>query len=364
MTAIYAGIDDILRGPPEVDEITRAWLVQSPSAETRRACATVLRSWWGWVDANHPRLPVARVTGEHVAAWRDDALMTRAPSTIAQRLTLLTSWFDALNRAGVTAGNPARHVKRPPVSGEGVTRAPAPADVVKVLEWVDENEAVGIAIGVQLAARYALRVGELAALHVDDVLSDSAGRCLLRVRVKGGGRATVHVGEPLRTRLLRYIEGRSAGPLLQVGTAGITARMVARALERAERATGVPHIHPHMLRVHAITVALDAGHSLEAVAHFARHAKVDTTRRYDRNPGRRDDEIAADIAATLDTIASAQYSDGVKGTDWADVIVPPTPDDDDPRIEPPGVEIPPEHDAGPFIGYDPDIDYDTEGEPF
>jgi hypothetical protein len=56
--------------------------------------------------------------------------------------------------------------------------------------------------------------------------------------------------------------------------------MITRMINRAGRAVGLPHIHPHQLRHTLATQAINRGMTLEAIAALLGHRSLDMTLRY------------------------------------------------------------------------------------
>jgi integrase len=207
---------------------------------------------------------------------------------------------------GVIAANVAAGVKRPAVSPVGVTRDPGRDHVALVVGWCRTRQAGDYGAVVELMARWALRVGEVTALRGRDVAVDSSGAVVLTIKGKGGRPATVRIppGDPLAARVLQSVAALGLrtldAPLWQAQQGGkVTTTKVREVLARACHYLQIPTVTPHQLRVFAITASLDAGHNIDDVSTFARHAHVNTTRRYDRNPQRRVDAVAETVTRTL-----------------------------------------------------------------
>lgn len=293
-----------------IAQVSRAWLERTDSPATRKTYGTSLRLFLAWtLEQGVTR--VDRIDREHVDRWRVHLIEQRmlAPRSVALRIAAISSWCGALRDAGMIVGNPCEQVRRPPPMLHNSTPMPDTRNVVKVLDWIARNEAPGYTAAVHLAAVYALRIETVCAIRCRDVRLDSGRTVVVAVTLKGGHRASVRVTGPI-AELLMTLAAERIGPLF-VGASGkgVTPDSVRAMMRRASAACDVPPIRPHMLRVHAITTALDAGHMLHDVAAYAHHADPAETLRYDRNTERRATEIAATISENLATHrANMQYS--------------------------------------------------------
>jgi len=168
----------------------------------------------------------------------------------------------------------------------GLPRALTPGQVQALLGACDRSTPVGrrdFAV-ITVLYRLALRSGEACALLLDDV--DWVGGSLT---VHGKGNridqlpVPVDVGQALVDYLrngrpdttARTVFVRAVAPFTMMANSGISC-IVARAARRA----GLGTIHAHRLRHTAATRTLNAGASLEEVAHMLRHASPATTAIY------------------------------------------------------------------------------------
>jgi hypothetical protein len=141
-----------------------------------------------------------------------------------------------------------------------------------------------VRVTVEILLRTGLRVSEYTALPADAVVQIGAAPWL-----------HVPVGKlhddrylPLHPNLVTLIDDYRARfvppkhPLLLPrpnGTA-LDQPAVTRLINRAGKAAGLPHIHPHRLRHTLATQAINRGMSLEAIAAMLGHRSMDMTLRY------------------------------------------------------------------------------------
>ena len=130
-----------------------------------------------------------------------------------------------------------------------------------------------------------IRVGELAALNVEDVHLASS---LVKIRGKGNKERIVPLGRPAEEALIRYLgkrfpDGRNEkGPLFVNGSGGrLTTRTVARIVDKYVRNAGIgKKISPHSLRHSFATHLLDAGADMRSIQELLGHESLSTTQKY------------------------------------------------------------------------------------
>ncbi len=257
------------------------------SPRTRDNYDRTLRCWLGWLaDLGIDPLAVHRTDVERYIRYLSDG--GYAASTVAQRISTLSSFYRWCIAEDHLAHNPVAAARRPRRPTESTTQALSRHQLV---DWLDAAERRG---GYRYAAACllalnGLRVGELCAADVTD-LDEQTWHRVLRLRAattKGNKAAVVALSPRTMQALERALDGRSSGPLLLNGHGRrMTPYNVAYLVAALCRQIGVTRrITPHSLRHSAITIALDAGVSLRDVQDFARHEDPRTTRRYDRARG-------------------------------------------------------------------------------
>ena len=141
---------------------------------------------------------------------------------------------------------------------------------------------------IRLGAECGLRRGEIARVHSDDVVADSAGRSLI-VRGKGDKQRVMPFGAPADKALRDWLEhgrpvlcGDMSDDAFFLGSQGgrIGQRMVRKVVHDRAREAGVPDISPHALRHSAATHMLDGGADLREVQEMLGHSSLKTTQRY------------------------------------------------------------------------------------
>lgn len=124
-------------------------------------------------------LPIARVTPEHVAAWRDTRGKAVTSSTIVRELSLLSAVFEQARREWrLIEVNPVRDVRRPRMPDHRevlITRAQIRAMLSAMgFRWRRRPEEVRQAVAVcfLVALRTGMRAGELCGLTWERVFDD------------------------------------------------------------------------------------------------------------------------------------------------------------------------------------------------
>ncbi|HET7802229.1 MAG TPA: tyrosine recombinase XerC [Humibacillus xanthopallidus] len=179
---------------------------------------------------------------------------------------------------------PRRHSALPDVLKQ--TEAGQLLDVAAVR--ADDADPIHVRDRAMLELLYAsgIRVGELAALDVDDLDLDQR---VVRVMGKGAKERVVPFGEPARRGLLAWLAVRAAlatptsGPALFLGRRGrrVDARQVRSTVhEMLSHLPDAPDLGPHGLRHSAATHLLEGGADLRMVQELLGHASLATTQLY------------------------------------------------------------------------------------
>lgn len=302
----------------EVDRLRKlvaGWLLAYGAANTRRAYARDFAAWCSWLEERRLH-PLSAQRGQ-VDAWARhcEAVEGLRPSTVARRLATLASFYRYCVDEGVIVSSPVANVRRPK-TGEGHVELTPGLDrdeLTKLLAVAHDPRDRAVAV---LLTVMGLRVSEALALDLEGLQTVRGHRTVL-VKGKGGREDRVPLPPIVVDAIERLAasEGRSAGPVF-VGAYGerMSPQAVSRVLARLSRRAVLGRVvRPHMLRVSAITGALDAGASLRRVQDFARHVDPRTTRRYDRGRGALDDHAAYVVAAWLSPDANTSEAECLRG---------------------------------------------------
>ncbi|MFY1692292.1 tyrosine-type recombinase/integrase [Plantactinospora sp. WMMB782] len=288
-------------------DFTEAWLDNRRlSAHTREAYRRDVAGWLGW--CRNRDLDPLRATFLDVNAYARELEATLGlrsgrpltPSTVARRLSALSSWYDFLVRLDAVDANPVAGADRPRVDRDHSATVGLTADEVDALLAAAEADTGPTAVRnratIALLADLGLRVGELISLDLTD-LGTERGHRSVRFVGKGGkirrraltpGTAyAVDAYLAVRAAAQRCTVPELSGPLLVTATgARLDRNSVFRLVRRLARVAGIPawaRLSPHSLRHAFATTARAEGVSLEDVQDAMGHADPRTTRRYDRD---------------------------------------------------------------------------------
>jgi integrase/recombinase XerD len=301
-------------GRGDAEQVTEAWLANRRlSPHTRDAYRRDVAAWLAWCAGRD--LDPLRATFLDVNAYArtlESAADPRtgrplAATTVARKLSGLSSWYGFLAKLRAVDANPVAGADRPYVSRDhSATVGLTPGEVDALLAAADAEQGPAAArhrAVLVLLADLGLRVGELVGLDVGDVGAERGHRS---VRFVGkGGRPRRRALTPAASAALdAYLASgppRADGPLFVTATgARIDRHAVFRLVRRLAAQAGIPgaeRLSPHSLRHAFATAAREEGVPLEDVQDAMGHADPRTTRRYDRDRHNLDRDPAYRIAA-------------------------------------------------------------------
>lgn len=215
-------------------------------------------------------------------------------STIARKLSAIRSFLRYTVRLGYMDANPAELVLTPKHNRAIPTYLPVD-DMFRLLDSIKTDTLFGLRNRAIFEVLYSsgVRISELAGLSMGDI---DFRDCSMRVMGKGSKERIVPVGQKSLSAVQAYRQKLVAdkGPLLpEVCQAGdgpvflnknfgrLSARSIARILEKASRACGIPvPVSPHAFRHSFATHMLDGGADLRAVQELLGHKSLSTTQKY------------------------------------------------------------------------------------
>jgi integrase/recombinase XerC len=230
---------------------------------------------------------------QDLRAWlAQQAQAGAARSTIARRSAAVRTFLAWATQTGRIDADPSLRLVAPK-RGSHLPEVLRQADATALLDVAavasDDQDPIHLRDRAALELLYAsgIRVGELAALDIDDVDLD---RGVVRVMGKGGKERTVPFGAPAREALVAWLElgrpqvvGAGSGAALLLGRRGRRAdpRQIRSALhELLRHVPDAPDIGPHGLRHSAATHLLEGGADLRLVQELLGHASLATTQIY------------------------------------------------------------------------------------
>jgi integrase/recombinase XerD len=284
------------------EQVTEAWLANRRLSEhTRAAYRRDVAGWLAWCGERG--VDPLRASFLEVNAYaRGLEARPLAPSSVARKLSGLSSWYDFLVKMRAVDANPVGGADRPYVSRDHSATVGLSADEVDALLAVARGAGERHRAVITLLADLGLRVGELVGLDVGDV-GWERGHRTVRFVGKGGQPRRRALTPGAAAALDDYLRSRGAGdgPLFVTASgARIDRHAVFRLVRRLARQAGIPaadRLSPHSLRHAFATAARAEGVALEDVQDAMGHADPRTTRRYDRDRHNLDRDPAYLLAA-------------------------------------------------------------------
>jgi len=205
-----------------------------------------------------------------------------AASTLARRLSVISSFFDAAVHSGLCEINIAAGI-RPPKQPKRLPRALPPEQTAALMQATGSNSDMrDLAL---LAVMYGcgLRVSEVVGLNQDDL---DMHQNELRVFGKGRKERIVPLPEKAAQYLQAWLDERMVADdvkavFLNNRNNRLSARSVQRMLKTRALQTGADmSVTPHRLRHSYATHLLAGGVDLRAIQELLGHASLATTERY------------------------------------------------------------------------------------
>lgn len=245
------------------------------------------------------RIDPLRARRGDTTAWIDELrLRGRAESTIARKIAALAALYAWARDEGLTDADPIPR-RRPKAPRDdrhilGLDRVEVRALLEAAEAWGPRERAF-----VVLLLTCGLRVSEALGARIGD-LDTIRGHHVLTVMGKGAKPRTVALAPATWHAIDEYIADRIDGPIFITASGRAWDRVAAaRSLDRIAQRAGLGHLHPHVLRHTAATLALDAGAALDRVQALLGHADPRTTMRYAAARERLDTSAAYDVARLL-----------------------------------------------------------------
>lgn len=282
------------------------WFAHFQNEKTSRAYRRDAQDFTAFAEIHRPE-DFCNITHDHLVAWQKDLEQRQfAPSSICRKLAALTSLFRHLHEKGMVTHNPVEGIKRPlPSSQAGLTPTLSEAQARALLDAPSTHTLKGIRDRAILAILlyHGLRREELCKLEVQD-LHQREGVLHLRVNGKGGKLRFIPVANEAAQRIVAYLEKAGhgadlAGALFRpvknnttgflqksVNPASVYQAIVRHYGEQVGINANVRGFCVHSLRATAAINALAHGADLAGVQQWLGHAKIATTRRYDKRQHR------------------------------------------------------------------------------
>ena len=272
------------------------WFVNISNPRTKKAYEGDLKDFMRFVGIERPE-EFREVTRAHVIAWRDELLRRgQSPATLRRKLAALSSMFNYLCEKNAVDLNPTQGVQRMKEDTyEGKTPALSDDQARRLLDAPPEDTRKGQRDRAILATLlyHGLRRQELCDLRVGDIQERSGIKCLY-IRGKGGKIRYVPLHHEAVVRLTIHLEAAGLkgdpekplfSPLKKSADRALSTTAIYRdvVMYYADRiGLDLNGVCPHALRATAATNALEHGAEITEVQHWLGHARIDTTRLYDK----------------------------------------------------------------------------------
>lgn len=205
----------------------------------------------------------------------------RARSTVVRKCATLRAFFRYLSREGVLTTNPASQVSIPK-QGRKLPSFLSVDETLSLLRLPEGSDPLAVRDRAILETLYStgIRVGECVSLDLEDIDPHEG---VLRVKGKGRKERIVPIGSKAIEAICRYqqVWGLRQGPLfLNRFQRRLSARGLARIVEKYGRQMEGTHVTPHVLRHSCATHLLEGGVDLRVIQEILGHARLSTTQKY------------------------------------------------------------------------------------
>ena len=219
----------------------------------------------------------------HLASLQSRGLSVRS---VARKISAIRAFFRWAALEGRARTDPAS-LLRVPKRGRPLPRFLTPPQVEALLEAPQGDEWTALRDRALLEVLYSsgARVAEMGAMRLSDL---DEGEGTVSLRGKGRKERLGSLGAPAVAALRAYLAatdrgGRRRNPravFLNKAGGALSARGIARAVERHAKAAGLPPTSPHVLRHSFATHLLENGANLREVQEMLGHASLATTQVY------------------------------------------------------------------------------------
>lgn len=282
------------------ERLASPFILKSISTETRESYRRGINEFFLHVGFLHP----TEITPAHVLSYRDRLINNkRRPATVAQKLSVIRSFFSYLQAAGKVEINPAstKLVPPPPVPEQQTGRALMPKEVRHLLAAPDRAKPEGARDYALLLVmlRLSLRLSEVCSLRRSSITMNQ-GRWIIKCKVKGGREEIWPLPADVKEAIDNYLrldykrrqslhsDGPDA-PLFQPHSnyrtlefdKALSPRHVQRIVAKWGKFSDVGKVTPHDLRRTVVTELLNRGHSYREVQMVTKHKDPKTVMRYD-----------------------------------------------------------------------------------
>jgi integrase/recombinase XerD len=273
-----------------------AWLANFASSNTRDTYQRAVASFVATIGITTPDELYA-VKQAHILAWRSAMEnVGLSQSTIANRLSAVSSLYRHLTDAQLVPANPCAGVRRPKTGNAGIGAGKSPTlsrrQVRAFLDAPDINTLQGLRDRALLHIFFYVgaRCSEPAKLKVKDFGYD-AEFPVLNLTIKGNKTNSVAINLECARAIREYLDAAAHGHELEVflfqpvknGSTDtpLSRDQLRKLFKRYAVKAGLDiNVFPHMARATMITAAFDAGCACEDIQRTVGHSSITTTEGY------------------------------------------------------------------------------------
>lgn len=264
------------------------------SPHTARNALYRLRHFAQWLAEHYHVTELEGVTTAHLLAYKG-TLTHLAPSSQARIIETLRGFFRWAYSEHLIERDPAAQIKSPRATLNKEPEYLTIDETRRLIAVIDPQSLYAVRDRALLwALAYGLRVGEVAALNVGDVLPAKAGKLpALRITGKGTRQRVIPIGPAAHTALLAYLAPRGkvgkGEPLFMATYAGAAGRMTTRAIQKRikvlcdnagiDPAKAHPHAWRHGAAMRWLFETTTPG-GVYTVSRLLGHSAISTTERY------------------------------------------------------------------------------------
>jgi integrase/recombinase XerD len=262
---------------------------QGRSAHTLAAYHRALNHFVRWSQTLYgDDFDPAKIIGRDVRDWKSyqQTVEKAAPATINQRLVALSRFFTWALKEGLVREDPTQNVgslQLPPHQPQGLTKV----DLRRLLRAVHGSGNLRDTAIIEVLVGTGLRVGELLALQIGDIIiRERSGMVIVR-QGKGGKYREVPLTADVRSALTAYLEkypekDNPTAPLWMGTRGGLSHRSsVVRLLNKYTYLAEIEPVNIHALRHTFATRYLEANpDDLRGLAALLGHTNLDTVMIY------------------------------------------------------------------------------------
>lgn len=277
-----------------LEDVLELYLADLDAAQkTKSTYRRALKQYLAFLEERG--VPLEQSTRAHVLDYRRSLEEAKSAATVNTYLVAVRSFYAWIHtRAGYpNIAEDVKGVKKQNAIGHDALTLEQARELLR-LEGQTLKDLRDKAL-INLMLRRGLRTVEVVRANVGD-LRQTAGKPVLYVQGKGHGAKDdfVVLSEDVLEPIRAYLEARGTqadtAPLF-AGTGNknaggrLTTRAISRIVKDALSGIGIndPHITAHSLRHTAVTLALEAGASVQEAQAMARHRNISTTMIYAHN---------------------------------------------------------------------------------